>query len=170
MCLHIDTSFLHNSAQQCAEAKSWPLKKGRVSLSSGYDVCTIDAFFSSYTVVDVTTVSNANLYAVLVRSSSYFRVWQEGADCLIAAVGSSLCRETLWQVLARMSESDELVDESECTVTLICGELSVSSDEEENVSDNSCMQHGIRTKSGAAWSRVPLTGKAWHRCWFRGPQ
>jgi hypothetical protein len=33
--------------------------------------------------------SNANLYIVLVRFSSYFRVWQEGADCLIAVLGSS---------------------------------------------------------------------------------
>jgi hypothetical protein len=33
---------------------------------------------SNYTVVDM-SISNANLYVVLVRSSSYFRVSQEGA-------------------------------------------------------------------------------------------
>jgi hypothetical protein len=39
---------------------------------------------SSYTTVDVMTVSNENLSVELVRSSGYFRVRQEGADSLIA--------------------------------------------------------------------------------------
>jgi hypothetical protein len=62
------------------------------SLSSGYDVCIIDAFFSRYTVVDIMTVGNANLHAVLVRCSSYFRVWREDVDRLIDVLGSSFCR------------------------------------------------------------------------------
>jgi hypothetical protein len=40
-----------------------------------------------------------------------------------------------------------------------CGEQSVSSDEEENVSDNSSMQHGIRAKSGAEQPCFPFSGK-----------
>jgi hypothetical protein len=40
-----------------------------------------------------------------------------------------------------------------------CDEQSVISDEEENVSDNSSMQHGIWTKSGAERPRFPFTGK-----------
>jgi hypothetical protein len=39
------------------------------------------------------------------------------------------------------------------------GEQSVSSDEEENVSDKSSMQHGIWTKSGAERPRFSFTGK-----------
>jgi hypothetical protein len=42
---------------------------------------------------------------------------------------------------------------------LSCGDLSVSSDEEENVSDNSNMQHGIWTKSCAEQPHFPFTGK-----------
>jgi hypothetical protein len=34
---------------------------------------------SNYTVIDIMTVSNADLYIMLARSSSYFRVLQEGA-------------------------------------------------------------------------------------------
>jgi hypothetical protein len=33
--------------------------------------------------------------------------------------------------------------------TVLCSEQNVSSDEEENVGDNSSMQHGIWAKSGA---------------------
>jgi hypothetical protein len=40
-----------------------------------------------------------------------------------------------------------------------CGEESVRSDEEENVSDNSSMQHGIWANSGAERPRFPFTGK-----------
>jgi hypothetical protein len=39
------------------------------------------------------------------------------------------------------------------------GEQSVSSDEEENVSDNSSMQHGMWAKSAAERTRFPFTGK-----------
>jgi hypothetical protein len=42
---------------------------------------------------------------------------------------------------------------------LLCGEQSVSSDEEENVGDNSSMQHYIRSKSGAEQLHFPFTGK-----------
>jgi hypothetical protein len=35
----------------------------------------------------------------------------------------------------------------------------VSSDEEENVNDNSSMQHGIWAKSGAGWPHFPFIGK-----------
>jgi hypothetical protein len=40
---------------------------------------------------------------------------------------------------------------------LPCGEQSVSSDEEENVSGNSSMQHGIWAKSGAEQPCFPFT-------------
>jgi hypothetical protein len=40
-----------------------------------------------------------------------------------------------------------------------CGEQSVTSTEEENVSDNSSMQHGIWAKSGAEQPCFPFTGK-----------
>jgi hypothetical protein len=40
-----------------------------------------------------------------------------------------------------------------------CGEQSVSYDEEENVSYNSSMQHGIWAKSGAERPHFPFTGK-----------
>jgi hypothetical protein len=39
-----------------------------------------------------------------------------------------------------------------------CGEYSVSSDEEENVSGSSSMQHGIWAKSGAEQPHFPFTG------------
>jgi hypothetical protein len=39
-----------------------------------------------------------------------------------------------------------------------CGEQSENS-EEENISDNSSMQHGIWAKSGAERLRFPFTGK-----------
>jgi hypothetical protein len=41
-----------------------------------------------------------------------------------------------------------------------CGEQSVSSDEEDNVSDNSSMQHGIWAKSCAEQPRFPFIGKS----------
>jgi hypothetical protein len=48
-----------------------------------------------------------------------------------------------------ISES-EYSSDSKINVTISsCGEQSVSSDEESNVSDNSSMQHGIWTKTGA---------------------
>jgi hypothetical protein len=67
---------------------------------SGYDVLTLHAVLSiivdmtslhiihvsNYTIVDTMTLSNANLYVVLARSSSYFRVWQDGADFLLSWV------------------------------------------------------------------------------------
>jgi hypothetical protein len=43
---------------------------------------------------------------------------------------------------------------------LSCGEQSVSSDEGENVSDNSTVQHGIWAKSGAEQPCFPFTGKS----------
>jgi hypothetical protein len=46
---------------------------------------------SNYTIVDVMTVNNENLYVEVDRSSGYFRVWQEGADSLVAILGSSFC-------------------------------------------------------------------------------
>jgi hypothetical protein len=42
---------------------------------------------------------------------------------------------------------------------LSCGEQSVSSDEEENVSNNHSMQHGMWAKSGAEQPHLPFTGK-----------
>jgi hypothetical protein len=73
-----------------------------VNQLNGYDVITDELLcivvgmtslhvmhVSSYTIVDIMTVSSINLYAMLARFSSYFRVWQEGADCLIAVLGSS---------------------------------------------------------------------------------
>jgi hypothetical protein len=39
------------------------------------------------------------------------------------------------------------------------GEQSISSDEEENVSDNSSIQHGIWAKSGAKGPHFPFTCK-----------
>jgi hypothetical protein len=42
---------------------------------------------------------------------------------------------------------------------LSCGEQNVSSDEEENVSDNGTMQHGVWAKSGAELPHFPFTGK-----------
>jgi hypothetical protein len=40
-----------------------------------------------------------------------------------------------------------------------CGEQSVSSDEEENVSDSSSMQHDVWARSGAERQCFPFTGK-----------
>jgi hypothetical protein len=40
-----------------------------------------------------------------------------------------------------------------------CGEQSVSSDEGENISDNSSMQHGIWAESSAKQPHFPFTGK-----------
>jgi hypothetical protein len=42
---------------------------------------------------------------------------------------------------------------------LSCGEETVSSDEKENVNDNSSMQHGTWAKSGAGRPCFPFTGK-----------
>jgi hypothetical protein len=44
-----------------------------------------------------------------------------------------------------------------------CGEQSVSSDEEENGSDNSSMQHGIWAMSGGERPHFPYW-QAWHKC------
>jgi hypothetical protein len=44
---------------------------------------------SSYTVVDIISVGNADLYIVLVKSC-YFTVCQEGAGCLTAILGLRL--------------------------------------------------------------------------------
>jgi hypothetical protein len=52
-------------------------------------------------MMNVMTVGNRNLYIVLIKSSSYFRVRQEDADCLIDVKGLSSSKETLWQILAR---------------------------------------------------------------------
>jgi hypothetical protein len=51
---------------------------------SGYDVLICHALL--FIIVAMTSV-----HVVFVRSSSYFRVWQEGADFLIAVLGSSYC-------------------------------------------------------------------------------
>jgi hypothetical protein len=57
-----------------------------------------------------------------------------------------------------ISESDYSSD-SEINVKLLsCSEQSVSSDEEENVSDNSSVKDGIWAKSGAE-QHSPFTGK-----------
>jgi hypothetical protein len=42
---------------------------------------------------------------------------------------------------------------------LSCNEQNVSSDEGDNLSDNSSMQHDIWAKSGAEQQRFPFTGK-----------
>jgi hypothetical protein len=53
--------------------------------------------------------------------------------------------------------------ESEINVKIYsCGEQSVRSNEEENVSDGSCMQHGIWAKPGA--ERPHFYWQAWHKC------
>jgi hypothetical protein len=50
--------------------------------------------------------------------------------------------------------------DSEINVKILSsGEQSVSSDEEENVSDSSSMQHSIWLKSGAEQPHFPFTGK-----------
>jgi hypothetical protein len=65
---------------------------------------------AKYTIVDVMAVSNANLYVVLARSSGYFRVWQEDADCLIPAPGSSL-RVNIMAGHSKMCVDDEVLNE-----------------------------------------------------------
>jgi hypothetical protein len=62
--------------------------------------------------------------------------------------------EVLYELLQENEYSD--ISEIECSSDseidgkfLSCGEESVSSDEEENISDSSSMQHGIWVKSGA---------------------
>jgi hypothetical protein len=72
--------------------------------------------------------------------------------------------EVLYELLQKNEYSD--IFESECSCgseinvnILSCGEHSVSSDEEENVSDNISMQHGIWAKSGAQQPPFPFTGK-----------
>jgi hypothetical protein len=58
-----------------------------------------------------------------------------------------------------ISES-EYVSDSEINVKILsCGEQSVGSDEEEYVSDNSSMQHGMWAKSGAERPLFAFTGK-----------
>jgi hypothetical protein len=71
--------------------------------SSGYDVyrhhvvlCIIVAMMSidvtnvsNYSVVNIRPVGRANLYTVLARCFSYFRVWQEVVDCSMAVLGST---------------------------------------------------------------------------------
>jgi hypothetical protein len=52
---------------------------------------------------------------------------------------------------------------------LSCGEQSVSSDEEENVSDNSSMQHHKWAKSGAKQPRFPFAGKPGINVDLEGP-
>jgi hypothetical protein len=73
--------------------------------------------------------------------------------------------EAVWYELLKENwysdiSKSEYSSDSEINVK-ICHVLkqSVSSDKEENVSDNSSMQHGIETKSGAKWPRFPFTGK-----------
>jgi hypothetical protein len=57
------------------------------------------------------------------------------------------------------SEYSEYSD-SEINVKILShGKQSVSSDEEDNVSDNSSKQHGIWAKSGAELPCFPFTGK-----------
>jgi hypothetical protein len=65
---------------------------------SGYNVltchvvlCITVALMYLHTIADVMTASDADLYIVLVRSYVFFRVWQEGADCLIAVRFDFLC-------------------------------------------------------------------------------
>jgi hypothetical protein len=72
--------------------------------------------------------------------------------------------EVLYELLQENQCSD--ISESECSSNseinvkiLSCGEQSVNSDEEENVSDSSSMQHGIWTKSGCERPHFPFTGK-----------
>jgi hypothetical protein len=55
----------------------------------------------------------------------------------------------------------EYSSNSEINVKILSfGEQSVSSVEEENVSDNSIMQHGVWAKSGAERPHFPFTGKS----------
>jgi hypothetical protein len=72
--------------------------------------------------------------------------------------------EVLYELLQENEYSDifeiEYSSDSEINVKISSyGEHSVSSDEEENVSDNSCIQHVIWTKSGAEQPHFPFTGK-----------
>jgi hypothetical protein len=80
---------------------------------------------------------------------------------------SKMCvsdEEVLCELLQENECSDisksECSSNSEINVKISsCGDESVSSDEEEIVSDNSSMQHGIWTKSAAKRPRFPFTGK-----------
>jgi hypothetical protein len=70
----------------------------------------------------------------------------------------------LYELLQENGCSDMSVSEcssdSEINVKISsCCEQSVSSDEEENVSDNSSIQHGIWTKSGSGRRCFPFTAK-----------
>jgi hypothetical protein len=59
-----------------------------------------------------------------------------------------------------ISESEYSSDSKINVKILSCGEENVSFDEEENVSDNSSMQHGIWAKSSAEQQPCfPFTGK-----------
>jgi hypothetical protein len=58
-----------------------------------------------------------------------------------------------------ISESEYGSDSKISVKISSCGEQSVSSDEEENVSDKSSMQHGIWAKSSAERPHFPFTGK-----------
>jgi hypothetical protein len=72
--------------------------------------------------------------------------------------------EMLCELLQENEYND--ISESECSSDsdinvkiLSCGEQSVSSDEEGNVSDDSSMKHGIWAKSGDEQPSFPFTGK-----------
>jgi hypothetical protein len=58
-----------------------------------------------------------------------------------------------------ISESEYSCDSEINVKILSCSEQSISSDEEENVSDNSNMQHGIWAELGAEQPHFPFTGK-----------
>jgi hypothetical protein len=58
-----------------------------------------------------------------------------------------------------ISESIYSSDNEVIVKILSCGEHTVSSDEEENVSDNINMRHGIWAKSGAQQPHFSFTGK-----------
>jgi hypothetical protein len=73
-------------------------------------------------------------------------------------------KEVFHELLQENEYSD--IFESECSSNsernvkiLFCGEQKICSDEEENVSDNSSMQHGMWAKSGADQSRLIFTDK-----------
>jgi hypothetical protein len=89
--------------------------------------------------------SNANFYVVLAKSSSYFKVWQEGTDCLIEGLGLSFLskhygkkmhvrNEVLYELLQKNEYNDvsesEYNSDSEINVKILsCVEQSVSSDD-----------------------------------------
>jgi hypothetical protein len=91
--------------------------------SSGYDVsrcravlCNVVAMtsinvthVSNYSILDIMPVINGNLYVVLARCSSYFRVWQEVVDDLIGVQGSSFWQNIMAGPSEKMRESDEEV-------------------------------------------------------------